>query len=485
MADLLLGVDIGTSAVKVALVDAATGAVVATHQSPETGEAPLSSPQPGWAEQDPADWWRHFVLALRAVGERVNEVRAVGIAYQMHGLVLVDGEGAVVRPSIIWCDGRAVATGAALAEKVGRETCLQHALNTPGNFTISKAAWVAEHEPDAFARAKHMLLPGDDIARRLTGVAATTPSGLSEMAAWSFDSGQPFAGLLDKSGAIRLVPEIVPTFGDQGRITGEASQETGLPQSIPVTYRAGDQPNNALSLGVLEAGEAAATAGTSGVVYVVSDTAKPDPMERVNPFLHVNGKIGTLLCVNGTGSFYSWIRRTLTPGKSFHDLNVLAGEAPVGAEGVLALPYGNGAERSLGNTTPGGGFLGVDFARHGLPHLVRAGLEGTVFALRYGFDAMKELGCGATSVRAGQANMFLSPLFAQMFADATQCEVRLFDTDGAVGAARGAGIGLGVFKEPRDAFAALQEITRYEPGDSSPYDLIYKRWREALRDNLA
>lgn len=485
MPAFLLGVDIGTSAVKVALVDAATGAVVATRQSPESGEIPLAAPQPGWAEQDPADWWNHFLVAIKGLGDQVRDVQAVGIAYQMHGLVLVDGEEKVVRPSIIWCDGRAVATGADLAQRVGREECLRQALNTPGNFTVAKAAWVRANEPDTFARARHMMLPGDDLARRLTGVGATTPSGLSEMAGWSFASGSVFGELMEAAGTAHLVPELVPTFGDQGRVTSSASQETGLPVGTPVTYRAGDQPNNALSLGVLESGQAAATAGTSGVVYVVSEAAKPDPEERVNPFLHVNGKIGTLLCVNGTGSFYSWIRRTMCSDKNFKDLNSVAESAPVGADGLLALPYGNGAERSLGHRTPGASYQGLDFARHSLPHLVRAGMEGVVFALRYGFDAMKELGCGATSVRAGQANMFLSPLFAQMFADATQCEVRLYDTDGAVGAARGAGIGLGLYSNPKDAFAALNEITSYKPGDSAPYDLIYKRWRKALQDNLA
>ncbi|MBS1707814.1 MAG: carbohydrate kinase [Armatimonadetes bacterium] len=484
MPAFLLGVDIGTSAVKVALVDASTGAVVATRQSPESAEIPLAAPQPGWAEQDPADWWQHFLLALQGLGEQVQDVQAVGIAYQMHGLVLVDGDDQVVRPSIIWCDGRAVATGAELAKAVGREECLRHALNTPGNFTVAKAAWVRTNEPDTFAKARHMMLPGDDLARRLTGLVTTTPSGLSEMAGWSFASGSTFGELMEAAGTNHLVPEIVPTFGDQGRVTVVASQETGLPAGTPVTYRAGDQPNNALSLGVFESGEAAATAGTSGVVYVVSDTAKPDPAERVNPFLHVNGKIGTLLCVNGTGSFYSWIRRTMCADKSFKDLNSVAESAPVGADDLLALPYGNGAERSLGNRTPGASFQGLDFARHGLPHIARAGMEGIVCALKHGFEAMKELGCGATSVRAGQANMFLSPLFAQMFADATQCEVKLYDTDGAVGAARGAGIGLGLYNEPRDAFAALTELTSYKPGDSAPYDLIYKRWRGVLEDNL-
>lgn len=484
MAAYLLGVDVGTSAVKVALVDAETGAVVATGQSPQTGEVPLSSPRPGWAEQDPDHWWQHFVEAVTGLGGRVREVVAVGVAYQMHGLVLLDGAGQVVRPAVIWCDGRAVETGAALAERVGRDECLREALNTPGNFTVAKAAWVRDNEPETFARAKHMVLPGDDVARRLTGRAATTPGGLSEMAAWSFASGRPFAGLLEAAGVAHLVPEVVPTFGDQGHVTPDASAVTGVPTGTPVTYRAGDQPNNALSLGVLQAGEAAATAGTSGVVYVVSDQARPDPRERVNPFLHVNGKTGTLLCVNGAGSFYSWVRRTVCPGMAFDDMNRLAAEAPAGADGLVALPYGNGAERSLGNVAPGAAFIGLDFARHGRPHIVRAGMEGVAFAFRHGVEAMAGLGSQVTSVRAGRANMFLSPLFAQVFADVTQCEVRLYDTDGAVGAARGAGIGLGVWREPADAFHALSEVGRHTPRDPGAYDGLYKQWRAALQDNL-
>ncbi len=481
---LLLGIDVGTSAVKVALVDASTGTVVAARQSPESGEIPLRSPEPGYAEQDPAHWWEHFVLAVRGLGNGVERVSAVGIAYQMHGLVLADERGDTVRPAIIWCDGRAVSTGAGLAEAVGAAECLEHALNTPGNFTVSKAAWVWANEPANFARAAHMLLPGDELARRLTGTVSTTPSGLSEMAAWDFAASSPFQGLLEVAGLSGLIPSLVPTFGFQGEVTDEASGQTGIPVGTPVTYRAGDQPNNALSLGVLEAGEAAATAGTSGVVYVVSDQASPDLIERVNPFLHVNGKIGTLLCVNGTGSFYSWLRRTLCQGMSFHELNVVAGEAPPGADGLLAWPYGNGAERSLGNSAPGAGIDGLDFARHGLPHLIRASMEGIVFALRYGLEAMRGLGCGATSVRAGHANMFLSPLFAQMFADATRCEVTLFDTDGAVGAARGAGVGLGLWPNPKDAFAALHETARFEPGDPEPYNEAYGRWLNGMQDNL-
>jgi xylulokinase len=492
---LLLGLDIGSSFVKAAIVDADSGLLVAQASAPAT-EMAISAPEPGWAEQDPADWWVHSVAAARQAIQRSGRpgagIAAVGISYQMHGLVVVDRNQRALRPSIIWCDGRAVAIGDRAFEDIGRLSCLARLLNSPGNFTASKLRWVKEHEPDVFASVDKMMLPGDYIAMRLTGRAATTASGLSEGILWDYLDGRVSQDVLNVYALPpSLVAEIVPTFGDQGRVTAEAAAELGLAPGTPVAYRAGDQPNNAFSLNVLEPGEVAATAGTSGVVYGVSDRAQWDNESRVNTFLHVNHaasapRYGVLLCVNGTGSLYNWARRTMGGGLGYEAMNELALQAPIGADGVVVLPFGNGAERTLSNLDPGAAILNLSFNRHTQAHVLRASQEGVVFALNHGMDIMREMGVDVRAVRAGRANMFLSPLFARAFADTSGAIVELFETDGAQGAARAAGVGAGIFRTMPEAFAGLRACARYEPDPATAprYRAAYERWRDALARRL-
>ena len=315
-----LGYDLGSSSVKVCLLDGASGRGVA-HACYLDREMTIDAPKPGWAEQAPETWWectkRATERLLEGADIAARDIRAIGISYQMHGLVLLDRDGRVVRPSIIWCDSRAVDVGARALDALGGTRCLEALLNAPGNFTASKLAWVRENEPAHFERAHTMMLPGDYFAWRLTGRAATTISGLSEGILWDFSKHET-AGFLLEHFAIpaSLVPDVVPTFGEQGRLTEAAAMELGLKAGTPVTYRAGDQPNNALSLGVLEPGEIAATAGTSGVVYGISDTVRADRRSRVNSFAHVNHsteatRLGILLCINGTGSAFRWLRERL------------------------------------------------------------------------------------------------------------------------------------------------------------------------------
>lgn len=493
----LLGLDIGSSFVKASLLDAATGRPAASASAPSS-EMVIAAPQPGWAEQDPRDWWRHAVAATREVLARTGAppaaVRGIGISYQMHGLVLVDRHGTPLRPSIIWCDSRAVPVGEAAFERIGRLTCLARVLNSPGNFTAAKLAWVKQHEPEVFAAADKAMLPGDYIALQLTGKAATTASGLSEGVLWDFLDGAPSADVL---GALdlpaRLLPELVPTFGDQGAVSEAAAAETGLAPGTPVSYRAGDQPNNAFSLRVLHPGEVAATAGTSGVVYAVIDQASWDSQSRVNTFLHVTDRpgsprLGVLLCVNGTGSLYSWLRRLLGGARvSYDEMNRLAADVPIGADGVVVVPYGNGAERSLGNREPGASVHRLSLVRHGSGHLLRAAQEGVVFALHHGMGIMREMGLQARAVRAGRANMFLSPVFSQAFADVSGATVELYDTDGAQGAARAAGLGAGVFAGEEEAFAGLRPLERLEPDAArqGQYLDAYGRWAKVLQQELA
>ncbi len=483
----LLGIDLGSSAVKASLLSAETGACVASAFFPET-EQPISSPHPGFAEQDPAMWYENaraaVRLALQAACSDGAEVQAIGIAYQMHGLVCVDREMNVLRPAIIWCDSRAVPYGKKAFEQLGAERCLSSLLNSPGNFTAAKFAWVKENEPEIYAKTDKIMLPGDWLVSRLTGLARTTASGLSEGIFWDFQQDEPCGFLLDSFGFDQeVLPDLTPTFGVQGVLTREAADAFGLKAGIPVSYRGGDQPNNALSLNVLEPGEIAATAGTSGVVYGVTDRKRFDPQSRVNTFLHLNHtatapRLGVLLCINGAGIMNAWTRRLLG-GLEYAEMNRLAATVTVGAEGVRVLPFGNGAERVLGNANPGARILGLDLNRHGPAHLCRAVQEGVAFSFIYGMEVMREAGIEARLLRAGATNMFLSDIFSHTLAGAGGVTIELYNTDGALGAARGAGIGAGVYPSFTEAFATLAVEKTIAP-ERGAYGEAYVNWKSQL-----
>jgi xylulokinase len=466
-----LGYDIGSSSVKVSLLDAETGKTVASSQSPSV-EMAIAAPQAGFAEQHPDLWWAELKNATAILRGRFpfdpTTVGAIGISYQMHGLVMVDKDHKPLRPSIIWCDSRAVGIGNQALAGLGADFCLENYLNSPGNFTASKLRWVIEHEPQVWGKTWKIMLPGDFIALKMTGEARTTVSGLSEGIMWNFKQRGVAQKLLDFYEITEgVVCDRVETFGNQGFMTKAAAEELGLATGTPICYRAGDQPNNAFSLNVLNVGEVAATAGTSGVVYGVTDQADFDPQSRVNTFVHVNDKAeamrnGVLLCLNGTGILNSWLRK-IAGGVGYDVMNAEAATIAVGTEGVVFLPFGNGAERILNNQQLGAAMLGVDFNRHRSAHLFRAAQEGIVFALNYGFEIMKNVGVSAKTVRAGYANMFLSPVFREAFANTTGATVELYNTDGAAGAARGAGVGVGFYKNFGEAFNGLERIDVVEP----------------------
>jgi xylulokinase len=469
----LLGYDLGSSSVKASLVNAQTGECVASAFFPKK-EMEMIALKSGWAEQNPDIWWENLKLSTETVLAESSvdacEIKAIGISYQMHGLVLVDEKMNYIRDAIIWCDSRAVPYGQKAFEMLCAEKCLSHLLNSPGNFTLSKLAWVKENEPEKYAKAKYFMLPGDYIAMRMTGKAATTASGLSEGIGWDFQQEAPAAFLFDYFGFdASLIPEIVPTFGQQGNLKAEIATELGLIAGTPVTYRAGDQPNNALSLNVLNPGEIAATAGTSGVVYGVNNDSKYDPQSRVNSFAHVNHtaadkRVGVLLCINGTAILNTWIKNNIAPeGISYADMNDLAADVPVGSEGVAIIPFGNGAERVLGNQEPGCSIHGVNFNRHGKAHMIRAAHEGIAFSFKYGMDIMNDMGIETKTIRAGHANLFLSPIFRQTLANITGATIELYNTDGSIGAAIGAGIGAGIYKDTAEAFSTLQKILVVQP----------------------
>ena len=492
----LLGYDIGSSSVKGSLVDAQTGQCVAQASYPKT-EAPISAPQRGWAEQNPEDWWEYVknVTSQLLYDTRIasEDIIAIGISYQMHGLVVVDGDQQVLRPSIIWCDSRAVPLGEEAFHALGEQYCLEHLLNSPGNFTAAKLAWVKRNQPELFERIDKFMLPGDYIAMRLSGQAVTTASGLSEGILWDFKSDSVSQALLDYYGIDpSMVSTVKPTFGMQGIVSAQAAAETGLAQGTPITYRAGDQPNNALSLNVFEPGEIASTAGTSGVVYGVLGEVNHDPLSRVNPFAHVNHtaqapRLGVLLCINGTGILNSWMRHNVAdPGMDYNEMNALAQKAPIGCDGLSVIPFGNGAERMLENRQPGCSMHGIDFNQHGRAHLMRAAQEGIVFSFMYGIEIMEHMGMTVDRIRAGHANMFLSPLFRQTLASVSGAPIELYDTDGSVGAARGAGIGAGIFANHHEAFAALQQLDVIEPdaANRQAYTDAYMLWKQRLNAAL-
>ncbi|MBM6864345.1 carbohydrate kinase [Bacteroides caecigallinarum] len=488
----LLGYDIGSSSVKASLVNAVTGKCVSSAFFPKT-EAAIIAVKQGWAEQEPANWWENLKLSTNAImaesGVKPEDIKAIGISYQMHGLVCVDKDQNVLRPAIIWCDSRAVPYGQKAFQTIGEEKCLSHLLNSPGNFTASKLAWIKENEPEIFEKIYKIMLPGDYIAMKLTGEICTTVSGLSEGMFWDFKNNRVADFLMDYYGFDKsIIADIKPTFSEQGRVTAAAAKELGLKEGISVTYRAGDQPNNALSLNVFNPGEIASTAGTSGVVYGVNGKVNYDPKSRVNTFAHVNHtaeqtRLGVLLCINGTGILNSWIKRTVVPeGVSYAQMNDLAAQAPIGAGGVSILPFGNGAERMLQNREVGCSINGVNFNLHNRNHIIRAAQEGIVFSFKYGIDIMKGMGMDVQKIHAGHANMFLSPIFRETLAGVTGATIELYDTDGSVGAAKGAGMGAGIYKDNNEAFATLEKLEVIEPkqSDAAAYADAYGRWVEYL-----
>lgn len=490
---LVLGIDLGTSSVKVSVVDSATGNCIATARFPES-ESPILSNQPGWAEQDPGQWWhdvQHAILQCHASGRYDPfSIGAIGIAYQMHGLVLVNNEGRVLRNAIIWCDSRAVAIGEKALQGLGIEFCNGHLLNAPGNFTASKLAWVKEHEPEIYLQVDKVLLPGDFIALQLTGSVTTTASALSEGIFWDFRQNNISTEVLDWFGFERdLFPAEQPVFSVHGELLPDVAASLSLKTGIPVSYKAGDQLNNALALGVLQAGEVAATAGTSGVIYSVSNHLVQDAQSRVNSFAHVNHtvdqpSIGVLLCINGAGSFNRWVKQLAGSNYSYQQLNEAAATAPPGAAGLLAFPFGNGAERMLNNRNPGAHFSNLQLNLHGLPHMARAVQEGIAFAFRYGMDIMAENGMTCGVVRAAQTNLFLSPVFAQTFADVNNTAVEFYDGDGSYGAAVGALGGLSG-KTHLSGLPARAPIARIEPAQPDEYETHYQAWKNMLQSIIA
>lgn len=484
-----LGIDVGSSSVKVSLLDIEGGVCLASSTNPKV-EMPISAPQKGFAEQDPEMWWKYICEGIKDIAGKcsMSKVASIGITYQMHGLVAVDKDIKPLRDAIIWCDSRAVGIGAEALEGIGYDKCMSHLLNSPGNFTASKLAWVKRNQPELYAKIYKFMLPGDYVAYKLSGEVATTETGLSEQILWDFKEARRADFVAAYYGIdTALIPEIAPSIGVAAKTNAATASLLGIPEGTPISYRAGDQPNNAFSLNVLRPGEIAATGGTSGVVYGVTDVPKADSASRVNTFLHVNNKadaprLGVLLCINGTGILNSWIHRNVTPNLGYAEMNDLAMTAPVGCDGLTILPFGNGAERVLENRNIGARMCGIDLVRHSQAHILRATQEGIAFSFRYGIDIMKNLGLKPDVIRAGKANLFLSPLFRSTLATLCDSRIELFDTDGALGAARGAALGAGFYKNAEEAFASLKKVDVVAPEATwkAPLEEAFAKWKETI-----
>lgn len=489
---LLLGIDVGTSSVKISVVDANSGSTLASAHYPP-GESDIIAPQYGWAEQAPDMWWDHVCQALAICNAKKNydpqDIAAIGIAYQMHGLVITDQAGNSLRNSIIWCDSRAVEIGNKAFEKIGPAYALEHLLNSPGNFTAAKLAWVKANEPEIYAKVNQAMLPGDYIALKLTGSSSTTISALSEGIFWDFKENQISTAVMDYFGFDeRLIPELKPVFATHGLVSKEIAAQLGLKTGIPVAYKSGDQPNNALSLNVTEPGEVAATAGTSGVIYGVTDQLLCDPQSRVNTFAHVNHsvekqRLGVLLCINGTGSMNRWTKNRFAANLTYPEMNAAAQGVAQGSEGLRVLPFGNGAERMLNNQIVGAHLNGIDLNLHRDAHIFRAVQEGIAFSFRYGLDILRENGMKPAIIRAGKSNLFLSEVFSRSFVNVTQVPVELHDNDGSYGAAIGAGIGAGIFKSAAEAFTNRKPLQVINP-ENQHLENAYQEWKGLLEQHL-
>ena len=486
-----IGFDLGSSSVKAALIEVSTGKSIGVTQYPEQ-EMAIFAKQMGWAEQDPNIWWENICKVTKKLLSKTSvpsqKIKGIGIAYQMHGMVVVDKNQHVLRPSIIWCDSRAVQIGNDTFYGVGEDKCVSNLLNSPGNFTLSKLKWVKENEPELFEKVDKLMLPGDFIAMKLTGEATTTISGLSEGIMWDFKQNKLADWLFDYMGiSTDVIPTIVPTFSNQGTVSKKAAEEIGLPEGIPVLYRAGDQPNNALSLNAFEPGEIAATGGTSGVVYAITDSAKTKESSRINNFAHVNytteaPRIGKLLCINGAGIQYSWMKQNIVASTdSYNDMNNLADAILVGSDGLRILPFGNGAERMLNSQNTGASTFNLNFNKHNKAHLLRASLEGVAFSFVYGIDILKNDGVDLSAIRAGNDNLFRSEIFSNTIATLVGTDIKIIDTTGAVGAARAAGVSTGDFKTLNDAFSDNEHVTTYQPlKDKKMYEDAYLLWKQDL-----
>jgi xylulokinase len=461
------------------------GSVVATATSPHT----LQTPKPLWSEQDPREWWQASSAAIRSVlqqsGLDGESVAAVGLTGQMHGLVLLDGQGQVLRPAILWNDQRTQTQCDEIHRRLGRARFIQITGNVAlTGFTAPKILWVQQNEPELYAQAQHVLLPKDFIRYKLTGEFAMDKADGAGTVLFDLKQRTWSAEVLAALG----IPAgwMPPTFeGPQftGVVNSEAAAATGLKAGTPVAAGGGDQAAQAVGVGAVEPGVVALTVGTSGVVFATTPSALVEPEGRLHAFCHaVPGMwhfMGVMLSAAGS---LQWYRDTLAPGKSFDDLLREAGPVPAGSEGLQFLPYLSGERTPHPDPLARAAWVGLTL-RHGRGHMTRALLEGVSFGLKDIFNLIQNAGLGAISQVRASGGGTKGALWRQILASVLEAELVTVNTSegAAFGAALLAGVGAGAWASVPAACAVAVKITGSTPPDPaqvSAYRKAYPLYRD-------
>ena len=485
---LFLGIDVGTGGTRAVLIDA-SGKVVASYA---TEHAPFQSAFPGWAEQDPEDWWRATQQAIRAVlvaaACKPADIDAIGLTGQMHGAVLLDAEGNVLRPSLIWCDTRSAPQCDWLHATLGRERVIELTCNPAlPNFTLTKILWVREHEPQVFARIARILCPKDYIRFRLSGVYAMDvqeASGTLLLDVTHRRWSQPMA---EASGVpMEWLPQLFESAEICAALSTPAAAATGLQAGTPIVAGAGDQGAGAVGMGILKPGSVSATIGTSGVVFAATDQPVRDPLGRLHTFCHaVAGRWHVMGVTQAAGLSLRWFRDAISAGMqgapaSYEQLMALAASAPAGSDGVFWAPYLFGERTPHLDPEVRAAFIGLS-ASHGQAHLVRAVLEGVAYSLRDTFTLFGELGIPVRGVRLGGGGA-RGPLWRQIQADVygRAVEILTAEEGAAYGAALLAGVGAGAWPNVDTACESSIRVAETIQPDADARD-VYERGYQIYR----
>ena len=481
MTTKVLGIDVGTGGTRAVLLDQAgrvLGAATAEH-------APMASPQLGWAEQDPRDWWRAARIAIREclvkASAKANEVAAIGLSGQMHGLVMLDENGEVLRPALLWCDQRTEKECQGITERVGAKRLIELVANPAlTGFTLPKIWWVRAHEPQVWARARSLMLPKDYVRFKLTGARATDVADASGTLLFDVVNRRWSSEMLQASD---LQPEILPQVFESPEITGRVSKDgaaaSSLQEGTPVVAGGGDQAAGAVGMGIVEPGNVSATIGTSGVVFAATSRPVVEPQGRIHTFCHaIPGRWHVMGVTQGAGLSLRWFRDQFCVGASYDELMKEAAAAPAGADGLLWTPYLMGERTPHLDPNARGALVGLT-AQHTRAHVIRAILEGVAFSLRDTFTIFRDLGVPVKSIRLGGGGA-RSPLWQQIQADVYGMRVDLIAAEegAAYGAALLAGVGAGVWPSVETACETSVHVAKQVEPIAKNVELMNRRYEE-------